>query len=170
MANDCQYEMKIKGTKSNCKEWLKKMQSYDEKNHFWRIFEAEVYDEDGSEEDYYMVIAGDCAWSLESCCRASGYSDGIDLFEINTKELALEMEVYSSEPGLCFEEHYHYKNGNCLIAECVEAFYENIYLYNTFEEFKECLIERDAKFKTLKEDEAMEEYKFGGFSSWEFSI
>ena len=143
MANNCWYSMKIVGDKKNCDEFIKRLNSYEEPNHFWRIFSAEIYGvdygiDDNDKNKVAMYIDGDCAWSLESCCRASGYSNGVDLFAVNTKELDLEMEAYSREPGMCFEEHYIYKRGNCFADECLDI---NVYWWDTtefptFEEFK----------------------------------
>ena len=48
MPNYCDYEMKIKGTKKNCKEWLSRMNDYEKENHFWRIFDADIVDENGN--------------------------------------------------------------------------------------------------------------------------
>ena len=71
------------------------MKDYSAKNYFHRIFEADMVDEYKREEGVYVMhISGDCAWSLESCCRASGYSGGVDLFVENTKELNIDMETY----------------------------------------------------------------------------
>ena len=118
MANDCYYEMKVYGRREDCEEWLRRMKSYDAPNHFYRIFSSDVCVVGGGENGYHIMIVGDCAWSLESCCRASGYSGGIDLFAVNTKELHLRMEAYSREPGIGFEEHYIYDKGECLADEC----------------------------------------------------
>jgi len=125
MANNCCYSMKIVGTKGNCERFVRKLKSYEEPNHFWRIFEAGVYNCDGDDDNYEMYICGDCAWSLETCCRASGYSHGIDLFEVNTRELELKLEAWSEESGIGFQEHYIYDNGECLADECEEKFDSN---------------------------------------------
>lgn len=140
MPNYCAYSMKITGNKADCKKFVDKMNDYNEENHFYRIFGAEVYDEYGTEDKYTMYLYGDCAWSLESCCRASGYSDGVDLFEVNTADLQLEMEAWSQEPGVGFEEHYVYDKGTCLVDECADADFwwgGMIDDYDSYEEFKE---------------------------------
>lgn len=139
MANYCDYDMKIKGTKENCKKWLKKMSDCDEYNSFYGIFDAVVYDEGGTDESYYMYISGDCAWSLETCCRASGYSGGIDLFAENTLELSLIMEAWSTEIGWGFQEHYIYKHGQCIVDECRDyaEWYWDKDVYKTYKELKD---------------------------------
>lgn len=169
MPNTCYYEMKVRGTKKNCEEWYRKMQSDDDPDRFRRIFAAMIYDEWGTEEDYYMLISGDCAWSLDTCCRSSGYA-GRDLFEINSRQLNVTMEAYSEEPGIGFQEHYIYKRGKCLASDCVdygEWFYDKEY-YENFEEFKEACKLSDS----VTEDDLDEGgyYKEGGFTEWTFSI
>lgn len=165
MPNYCDYEMKIKGTKKNCQEWLSRMNDYEKENHFWRIFDADIVDEDGTENNYEMTICGDCAWSLESCCRASGYSNGVDLFEVNTRELNLIMEAWSTEPGMAFQEHYIYNNGECQSDECIEY---NEYWYDE-DEYES--IEKFAKefdLGNITEDDLDENdyYHTGGFENY----
>ena len=170
MANNCCFEMKIKGTKANCEAWYKKMTAYDEPNHFHRIFSADIYDEDGTDTEYYMCIVGDCAWSLEPCRRESGYSEGTDLFAVNTQGLNLVMEAYFSEPGCALQEHYIYNRGNCLKDECVDYYevYYNADEYYDFEAFKrEYDIPDEATEDDLDEDG---NYCEGGFEDWIFTI
>lgn len=145
MANNCDYSMKIVGTKENCERFVRKLESYEEPNHFWRFFSVDVYDESDAYDEpidknnYEIYICGDCAWSLETCCRASGYSDGIDLFEVNTKELELKLEAWSEEPGIGFQEHYIYDNGECLTDEYLDigVYWWDRDEYPTYAEFKE---------------------------------
>ena len=121
MANNCFYQITVIGEKESCETWLKKMKSYEEENHFYKFYSSEVYGEDFLKDGKYrMEITGNCAWALESCCRASGYSNGKDLFEINTRDLKLKMEAYSEGPVLGFAEHYIYDNGKCILEECVK--------------------------------------------------
>ena len=169
MANNCYFEMKIKGTAEDCGKWYKRMISYDEPNYFHRIFSADIYEEGDIDKEHYMCIAGECAWSLDTCRRTSGDSEGKDLFAMNSQELSIDMEVYSSEPGMAFQEHYIYKHGECLNEECID--YEEIFydkeMYENFEKFKN-------KYnlpKNVTEDDLDEGwYNKGGFASWEFTI
>lgn len=171
MPNFCWYEMKIKGSKENCYRWLKKMKSYDEHNHFWRMFDPiNIDDEGGTEYDYYMKFSGDCAWSLESCCRDSGYSGGVDLFAENTKDLQIKMEAYSSEPGCCFQEHYIYDNGVCIADRCVDyhEIYWDRYEHKSFDSFKK---EFELPAHIIESDFDDDGYcEIGGFPNWDFII
>ena len=170
MANNCYFEMKIKGTKANCEAWYKKMTSCDELNHFYRIFSADIYNEGGTDKEYYMCIAGDCAWSLETCCRASGYSEGTDLFAVNTQGLNLVMEAYSSEPGCAFQEHYIYNRGNCLKDACVD-YYEVHYNADDYYDFEAFKREYDIPDEVTEDDlDEGGNYCEGGFKDWIFTI
>lgn len=169
MANNCFYQMKIAGTKKNCQKWLDRMNDYEEDNHFWRIFNAEIINESGDDDDYEMEISGDCAWSLESCCRASGYSDGVDLFRVNTQDLDITMEAYSKEPGLEFSEHYIYEKGVCIADECVpyREYYWDTDEYPTYEEYKK-------EYRDAPDEETIIENDYwwsrGGFPEWSYTF
>ena len=125
MANNCFYELKVIGERSSCVEWHRRMIDRDSPNSFRRIFSAEICGEQERDDGLYeMDIIGDCAWSLETCCRESGYA-GRDLFAANSADLHILMEAWSKEPGIGFSEHYIYDSGVCLTAE--EADYEEWY-------------------------------------------
>lgn len=169
MPNYCYYEMQIAGKKEDCDKWLARMRSYDEPNHFFRIFSNEVFDEFDAKGLHYMSISGDCAWSLDSCCRAGAYSD-IDLFAANTEELHLKMEAFSSEPGVCFQEHYLYKYGECIVDECVD-YMEFWWDRDKFPDFNEYKKEYDLPDSVTESDYDEEGCRReGGFPVWKFSI
>lgn len=171
MANLCSYSMRIKGTKENVYEFYKRMEDYDRPNHLWRL-EADIYNECTNVDGSTIIdVAGSCAWSIESCCRASGYSGGVDLFEVNSRELNLEIESWSDECGCAFQEHYLYKNGECLIDDCVDwhEYYYDESEYESFEEFKEELGIPD--YVTEDDLDDGEYYHSGGFDNYcEFQI
>lgn len=140
MANHCDYVMKIVGKRTNCRTFMTKLKSYDVPNHFYRIFDADIYAEEveADGDTVSFIITGYCAWSLETCCRASGYSEGIDLFEVNTRDLDLKLEAYSRETGWELEEHYVYDKGKCITSELkdvIEYFWDE-QEFPTYEAFK----------------------------------
>lgn len=166
MANYCRYEMKIKGTRESCEQWFERMCHDDDPKHFRRLFEPVNIDEQGgSESEYYMILSGDCAWSLETCCRKSGYSIGKDLFAENSRELHITMEAYSSEPGIGFQEHYIYQNGECIADKCVDwiEWYWDKTEYPTFELFKRDVNLPDSVTENDFDDGV---YQVGGFQDW----
>ena len=140
MANCCDYEMKIKGSKEAIQrviDCLKADYDYDEgkpsHKHFFRVFS--VYDdeplEDNGDGTFTKYIFGDCAWSVYSCmCRGgSTYYDYCKMEHPDTfmgtnlteQSQDCEIEIFSEEPGCEFSEHYIYKNGECLADDCVDV-------------------------------------------------
>lgn len=134
MANDCYYEMKIKGSENSILRVLACLTTgyaYNEHKkplhkHFFRIFDA---DTDGKMEDngdgtFTAFIYGYCAWSVWSCmCSGnSTYYDSVkrsypNIFMGTTlleQSKDCEIEVFSEEEGMGFSEHYIFKNGECL--------------------------------------------------------
>lgn len=136
----CSYSMKIVGNRDDCMEFINRLKSYESPRHFWRFFSADIYDEDEDLSGKTSIyVNGDCAWSIASCGRASGYSNGTDLFALNTKELNLDVEVYSREASLCFfEEYYLYKHGVCTTEaiKLIDAFYWDREKYKTYADYK----------------------------------
>lgn len=85
MANNCFYTMRVEGKKDDVMEFHKRMQDYDAPNHLFRMFDASIINEQENNDGSFTIeVSGDCAWSIESCCRASGYSEGVDLLAVNS--------------------------------------------------------------------------------------
>ena len=178
MANYCYFELKIKGKKENVNKmvsYFKADYSYEttcDENynreiisskctadkHFFRIFECEVVDEYFESDDgSYVILDGQCAWSVSSCMLAedhSYYSDWIKSslacgaefkgsnVPLESKNLDLDVEIFSEETD--FMEHYIIKKGHITTSETVDC--EEIY------------------------DEESHSYKIIGGFKWEFSI
>ena len=133
MPNICIGTVKVRGYKDNVDEFTRIIQSnynYDKpdldfhKPHFWRVFEAYL----SSYETYGLLAVAEydisCAWSVAACMLPGKFSyyddtkDGINgiktygthLLEIG-KKLNLDVEIFSSEPGVGFQEHY--RAGGC---------------------------------------------------------
>ena len=86
---------------------------------------------------------------------------------IESERLHLNIEVFSEECGMCFQEHYVIINGDIIVSECVEWEEYCLEDYETKEEAEEDLgIEI-----TDEEWESGEPYiSRGGFGEWDFSI
>lgn len=139
MPNYCNYEMKIKGSKRAIQrvvDCLKADYNYDHgkpaHKHFFRVFDVYENEMEKNEDGTYtLFVCGDCAWSVHSAMVSktgeSYYSYlkknfpqdfmGTTLFEQSKN---CEIEVFSEEPGCEFSEHYLFKNGVCLIDDCVD--------------------------------------------------
>ena len=62
MANICMYKIKVKGKKQACYAFINMMPSYS--------YEKEILDESGTEDDYELILRGDCKWSVSSYTSA----------------------------------------------------------------------------------------------------
>ena len=191
MPNYCNYEMKVVcDKKENIEEFLKVMNAdYDYYNntfsydrHMFRVFEAENTDitqrMDGKFESY---ISGYCAWSVRSTMLnvdCSYYRSNINenpekykratTLELESKNLGLEIEVYSEEEGCCFQEHFLIKDGEIIENKCVDwqCYYWDTDEYPTIEDFNATM---DTNFSVEDFDED-NQVTIGGFESWDFSI
>lgn len=186
MPNICTYSMCVKGTKESVEEFIKIIQAdydyhtmeFSHNRHFYRVFEA-YYNEvenmfDGS---YQVIINGDCAWSVNSCMFENGYhKDFMERYPnqcrgttipMESKRLNLDIEIYSEECGMCFQEHYIVRKGVVEVEECVDYNEYALYDFNSKQHAeKELGIEI-----TDEEWRSGEEYiSRGGFDSWDFTI
>lgn len=168
MANWCNFNMNIVGTKEDCKAFRDILKYNTEKN-FERVYEAETVFEEGNDKNYSMEIFGNCAWSV-ACSMVDKTFDNrperTTLAE-ESKRLNLDIEVYSTEPGMCFAEHFRFKNGRKLIDDCVDynEFYWNRNDFPTIEEL-------NAEYGTnyTEDDFDMNDCHIeGGFGDWIFA-
>ena len=149
MPNYCDYAMRVKGTYEAIDEMEKRLTDYDHTPHFWRVFEANRTDgisevPEGDDADMVTEFSGTCAWSVFSCmCKGKGtYANDCTDKSVTTslsetaKELELEIEVYSEEPGIGFAEHYLYLTDGTAVED--ETPFEEIWwdreTYGTFAE------------------------------------
>lgn len=105
-------------------EWCTDPSNFTHIPHMFRIFEAEVTQEVYNSGVYKCVqIDLSCAWSFY-CCMFKGPHTYFDQFERDhygehfgthilreSKRLQLEIEIWSHEPGMCFQEHYKICSG-----------------------------------------------------------
>lgn len=192
MANDCDYEMKVVGSKEDIEEFLKVMKAdYDycnmtfnfERHMGGRVFEAEPTDIVEQENGKFsIIISGYCAWSVYSCMFEGGatyytqfkkeYGDKSRSTTLpnESKRLRLDIEIYSEESGMGFQEHYLVKHGHVEEEETREwyGFFLDDYSddYETKEE-----AEKELGVKiTDKEWENKEYISRGGFGKWTWNI
>ena len=158
MPNICSYEMRVIGTKENLDKLVKVLQNdyqvgnKNNKLHMYRVFEADVYDEKYlSDNSYEYSIYGTCAWSVASCMtdRNSSYYADYHNKDVNatclrelSEKLNLMIEVYSTEEGMGFQEHYFFDKGSVAIDECYSVYAENFdELEMNEENYKEKILE-----------------------------
>lgn len=187
MPNLCFYSMCIKGKKDNVVEFIKIIQAgynyismtFDDDRHFCRVFDADVIDGIKQVENdiYQAVINGNCAWSVRCCMFADGYYEDLKrdypneyrctTLPIESERLNLDIEVFSEETGMCFQEHYVIKNGEVVVSECVD--YEE-YWHDDFETKEEAEEEYDIEITDEEWNNGEDYFSRGGFESWAFSI
>ena len=187
MPNLCSYSMCVKGKKQNIEEFIKVIKadynygtmefSYD--RHLFRVFDAD-YDEIEQVGDnaYQVIIYGDCAWSVSSCMLDSYHSYYSQLKErypkefrgttlqIESERLNLDIEVFSEECGMCFQEHYIIRKGELEVDECVDWQEYDLTEFKTKEE-------GEKEYGIEITDEEWEKEEFigrGGFENWNFEI
>ena len=183
MPNYCYYEMHVKGKRENIEEFVKVMIDYERPQHFWRVFSADtVYGDPDPDGITVASIAGDCAWSVYSCmcigpCTYAGDADKEHQTSLQkeSERLHLEIEVYSDEPGMAFQEHYHYNYGKELDHDCIDC------VHYWFEEIDgESEEDRQKRFEEFKSEYGLDscltlsdldecgEIVRGGYGSWDF--
>jgi hypothetical protein len=145
MANICSFSMMIRGKKENI-ETFKNMMSQVGTVYMGRGAEISFEDieeiNELSDNDYRCQLDGITKWSIISSLvdNAISMRNDIDkwLFGKNVdktklsfvtlfeacKQLNLDMECFSEESGIGFQEHYLFVDGELLKDECVDYFEE----------------------------------------------
>lgn len=178
MAN-CEFEMKVKATtEENLEKFTKILQYDDKESNLYRIFESSIYFDD-PRDSLVANIYGTCARSVHTCMGegvGSYYNDnkysvtnkGTSLQRL-TKELNLIVEVFSSEPGCGFMEHYVIDKGNVTTKDVVN--YMSVYPLD-YRDRQEAIEETGADISEEEWDKALEEDEYidiGGIP-WEYTI
>lgn len=180
MANICSFSMYVKGNAEDIVSFYNAM-CQNGNVYMGRGAEAEL---NLDAEDNSAMIDGWCKWSIQSSLIDNAISmrtnperwwfgDGFDVSKIEfitlpeaCKKWNLEMEVYSEEPGCCFQEHYMFTNGEDWLDECVD-YYE--YYLDEFETKEEA----ERELEVILTDEEWSDGGYisrGGFGEWEFEI
>lgn len=182
MANICGFSMRVRGQKNDIEKFYNAMQ---QKGNVYmgRGADAEIEYED---EDEYSIgwIQGWCKWSVVSALVDNAISmrtepnrwyfgDDVDTSKIEfvtlieaCKKYNLDMEVFSEEPGCCFQEHIMIIDGDVIIDDCAEWIEYDLDEFDTKEEAEEAL-------EIEITDEEWSDGGFisrGGFGEWEFEI
>lgn len=122
MANSCDYELRIQGSKKDCEEFRKIINYEKDGEQFHRIFSTDLVYEDGDDESHRMTFAGDCAWSaLCSFQSEHAKDDGKITLAEACEKYHLEAEIWTAEPGCEFAEHFQFdENGDEIFNECYD--------------------------------------------------
>ncbi len=183
MANLCNFSMRVRGQKEDIEKFYNAM-SQKGNIYMGRGGEADIDYED--EGEYYTAwITGWCKWSVVSAMVDNAISmrtepnmwyfgDGVDAsqFEFITlieacQRWNLDMEVYSEEPGCCFQEHYMVIDGELVIDDCVEW---NEYCIDDFDTKEEAEAELEIEITDEEWNSGEAFIGRGGFGEWDFEI
>lgn len=169
MANECYFEMRVKGKTTDVDNFIKTMVTDKASKRFRGIYTADVYDEQSDGRHKTADICGDCAWSVNSCMIDPGArkNTGITTLKNQSRLLRLEIEVYGSEPGMGFQEHYLYQNGMEMQYKAVD--YHELYFADE-KEFNSSMEAGEIEGYTWDDVDEGGYIKTGGFSIWEFQI
>lgn len=174
MPNYCYYEMKVKGSDDAIEELISMMNYNHPTHHFHRVFEADVYERG----EGFSLIYGDVAWSINSAmlcllggCESTGKE--YDFISNVSRRLQLEIEIFSSEPGIGFQEHYIFNNGKTVLSDCIDyseyCFDELNYNGDTYEEKFAAFLEDNELSITPDDLDENGNYCIGGvknFGDW----
>lgn len=168
MANNCYYEMHVSGERKAVHEFVRAMKWMGEyaEQGVGRVYSCDKFDiDDGQGDGYAIGLSGDCAWSILSAMRDDSNPNNIQKL---SERLGLEIEAYSSEYGIGFEEHVYINKGDVEVNECVDAYEVCVddiddETFNS-DEFKKKGITKD-NYMDYEEDGWIQ---VGGFDDWEF--
>ena len=180
MANICDFSMCVKGTHDDIEKFYNAM-TQNGNIYMGRGADAEIQYED---EEGGAFIDGWCKWSIQSALIDNAISmrnepdkwyfgDNIDKSNLEfitlieaCRKWNITMEVYSEEPGCCFQEHYIIRNGVVEVDDCVDWYEYFLDDYKTKEEAEEEL----GIAITDEEWNSCKAISRGGFGEWDFEI
>lgn len=140
------------------KHYVNKLSFCEADKHFFRVFDADRLEAEEIDKDtYILIVGGYCAWSVYSCMMKGEYTyyddlkktviiddfRGTNMLEA-TKDLNLKVEIFSSEPGCEFMEHYIIDKG-------------------------EIKVDEESEYKTIYNEDTCEYKEIGGFE-WDYTI
>lgn len=131
-------------------EWCANPKNFSHIPHFFRVFDAYVFGDCYHSGIYKAVsISIECAWSVHTCMFPGPhtYYDNYQkehfgkYFASNilaeSKRLQLEIEIWSYEPGMSFQEHYKICSGILVKEEEFTFSGYSLDDYANYEEYKE---------------------------------
>lgn len=138
MANICSYNMAVRGTKENIETFINMV---NQKGTCYMGRGAEVYDVEYEqlEENLWRCTFDGCTkWSIQASLVMDAISmrktperwafsrdtdraslTFVTLYEA-CEQLNIDMECYSEESDMGFQEHFLFKDGQLVLEECVE--------------------------------------------------
>lgn len=126
MANICMYKIKVIGRKQACYAFIDMMPSYS--------YEKEIIDESGTDDNYELLLRGDCKWSVSAYTSAmqdpkpftqeelDAVQDG-DHWDktLQDKSVLLDCEIFCNSKDIddsCWAIYEHYNKGKTIYDDC----------------------------------------------------
>lgn len=126
MANICMYKIKVIGRQQACYAFIDMMPSYS--------YEKEILEESGTEDNYELILKGDCKWSVSSYTspmsnpmpftqeELDAVQDG-DHWDktLRDKSVLLDCEIFCNSKDIddsCWAIYEHYDKGKVIHDEC----------------------------------------------------
>lgn len=176
MANFCNFVLKVVGPEAGVQAFTKVIQTKDQTKgkHLSRVTDVDIV----KRKDGMCIFAGLCAWSTYVCMlegdntyhKRNLESDNPDpnVTSLNalTSEFGVEVELYSEETGIGFQEHILITPLAVTINECVDYEEHDPTDFDTLEEMNQCF-ETDYSQEQFDDEEVMH---VGGFEKWKFQI
>ena len=172
MANNAYYEMKVTGRQDNVEAFVRAMcrEGEFENQGAGRVFDCDVYEQGECDNGYYVLLSGDCAWSILSAMRVENNPNNIEKL---SKRLNLSIEAYCEENGFEFQEHFLVVNGEVELDECIdwsEIDMESIDEYEDDFWQQDWVVSSGITKENAKEQAVDGFVRLGGYPSWDFSI
>ena len=145
MANNCSYSMKVVGdNRENLEKFFRAMNWEGEykESGVGRVFSCGIDEDIAQREDgrYEMTVSGDCAWSIQSAMIQGLLRDFPNGLPAQSARLNLDIEAFSEECGLEFQEHFLFLKGETIIEECVDWYEIDISdIMDDAEKVRECI-------------------------------
>lgn len=160
MANICYFELKVWGDNDSIKELedLLSGRGKGEKKTIGRAYDF-TYTEVSDGEAFGC---GNCAWSVASAL----INITTPSLESELKRLGLTVEIYSSEPGMCFQEHFVFYKGVAALHELEEDYYEVCVEEDSDEEIRKMAAKEHMTVEEFLEEKVHDGwYEQGGFAA-----
>lgn len=171
MANQVYFKMKVKGTKENVVEFVEVLKG-NRTQHFVCTSVDEVEDMVTLGEKVTQIVTGYCdqsiGYGLNDMGNLMSKYPSITNLTTESTTLNIDIEVYSKEPAMCFEEHFCVSNGNILVDEVVEC----VDYHWIKEDFPTIEAFNEAYETSFKEDDFSVDgfLTVGGYPEWNFSF
>ena len=130
MANCCLYTMKAVSKDENALKRLVKIMNYEDPEYYIYRCGSAYIDKTDKDGDFFVYkISGDVAWSADHWFGTYEHNDKDHTLENGAHYISLDLlcerlgiavEIYTEEPGCCFQEWIMCDHNGCVQSDTVE--------------------------------------------------